>query len=78
MLISITDEGCGIPEEKIVKLGNLLYTTKKDGTGLGLMVTSQIIHDHSGTIKFTSQVGQGTSIEVLLPIHQYNQKAVNL
>ena len=43
-----------LTEENILNLGEPFYTTKKDGTGLGLMVTNQIIKDHNGEIKFES------------------------
>ncbi|MDP4083352.1 MAG: ATP-binding protein [Bacillota bacterium] len=70
LLISIQDEGCGIPEEDIPNLGEPFYTTKKDGTGLGLMVTKQIIKEHNGEIKIESILGKGTVMKVVLPIIQ--------
>jgi signal transduction histidine kinase len=51
-------------------LGDTFFTTKKDGTGLGLMVTNQIIADHGGELKFNSKLGIGTKVEVILPITQ--------
>lgn len=74
ILITITDEGNGIPEEELFKLGEPFYTTKKDGTGLGLMVSHQIIKDHNGTILFESNQGKGTSVKIVLPINQENQE----
>lgn len=70
--ISIQDEGCGIDDKDILNLGEPFYTTKKDGTGLGLMVTSQIINDHNGVLKIESNLGEGTKINVVLPISQKN------
>ena len=49
-LISVRDEGCGIPPEKLAKLGEPFYTTKQNGNGLGLMVTKKIIEEHEGTL----------------------------
>jgi signal transduction histidine kinase len=68
--ISIQDEGCGIAEDNILNLGQPFYTTKKDGTGLGLMVTNQIIKDHKGTLNIQSRFENGTKVEVVLPISQ--------
>lgn len=68
--IHIEDEGCGIPEESIPRLGDPFYSTKPDGTGLGLMVTYKIIKDHHGTIRIQSRPKQGTSVEILLPLHK--------
>lgn len=70
MLISVEDEGCGIEDKNILNIGEPFYTTKKDGTGLGLMVTNQIITDHKGQFKIESHIGIGTKVSVLLPINQ--------
>jgi signal transduction histidine kinase len=70
ILITISDEGTGISEEELFKLGEPFYTTKSDGTGLGLMVSHQIIKDHNGTILFESNQGKGTSVKIVLPINQ--------
>jgi signal transduction histidine kinase len=70
MLISVEDEGCGIEDENILHIGEPFYTTKKDGTGLGLMVTNQIINDHNGQFKIESHIGVGTKATVILPINQ--------
>jgi signal transduction histidine kinase len=72
MSISIEDEGNGIAEENILNLGEPFFTTKKDGTGLGLMVSNQIILDHKGEIKIESSYGAGTRVNVKLPILQMN------
>jgi len=68
LLISIKDEGMGIADENILNLGEPFFTTKKDGTGLGLMVTNQIIKDHLGEIKIESVLKEGTEVNVVLPI----------
>ncbi|MDF2679663.1 MAG: sensor histidine kinase [Brevibacillus sp.] len=68
LLIVFTDQGSGIPEEWLEKLGEPFFTTKETGTGLGLMVSHKIIADHGGTIHVRSQMGKGTSFEVQLPV----------
>ncbi|MGE7853412.1 ATP-binding protein [Bacillus paramycoides] len=68
IVIQIIDEGCGIPKDKIPKLNEAFYTTKETGTGLGLVVTEKIIKDHHGKLNFESEVGVGTTVEIMLPI----------
>lgn len=72
--ITITDEGQGIPEEKIKKLGEPFYTTKERGTGLGLMVSYKIIEEHSGMIKVESEIGKGSSFHIRLPLYKEKNK----
>jgi two-component system sporulation sensor kinase A len=67
VLIEIIDQGIGIPEEKIEKLGEPFFTTKESGTGLGLMVSYKIIKAHGGNIEFTSRPNQGTTVKIYLP-----------
>ncbi|SFA43868.1 PAS/PAC sensor signal transduction histidine kinase [Anoxybacillus pushchinoensis] len=65
--IAIRDQGCGIPKEKIKKIGEPFYTTKERGTGLGLMVSYKIIEEHHGRIDVESEVGVGTTFYITLP-----------
>jgi signal transduction histidine kinase len=74
MEISILDEGCGIDDGLISNLGDPFFTTKTEGTGLGLMVSNQIIQDHQGIITFNSIVGNGTMVIVTIPISQVSGK----
>lgn len=68
ILIQFVDSGCGIPEDRLERLGEPFYTTKEKGTGVGLMVSQRIIETHQGTLTVQSEVGQGTSVEVRLPL----------
>ncbi|WP_409273560.1 ATP-binding protein [Neobacillus sp. SCS-31] len=63
----VEDNGHGIPPSNIRKLFDPFFTTKFEGTGLGLMVTNQIIKDHGGEILIDSKVEEGTKISILLP-----------
>ncbi|MDQ0190093.1 PAS domain S-box protein [Alicyclobacillus cycloheptanicus] len=63
----VVDNGCGIPPERIPKLGEPFYTTKEKGTGLGLMVSHRIVEAHRGTLSIRSVVGKGTTVEISLP-----------
>lgn len=65
--VQIIDEGKGMPEEALKKLGEPFYTTKEKGTGLGLMVCFQIIESHGGTLKAESKIDQGTTFTITLP-----------
>jgi PAS domain S-box-containing protein len=67
ILIRFTDQGSGISEERMTKLGEPFYTTKEKGTGLGLMVSYKIIGNHRGSISVHSQESKGTTFDILLP-----------
>lgn len=65
--ISIQDTGVGIPEEKLKKIGEPFYTTKKNGNGLGLMVSFKIIESHNGKVYIESELNKGTTFNIILP-----------
>ena len=66
--IRVSDTGAGIPPELRDKIFRLYYTTKKEGSGIGLAMTFRIVQLHDGTIDFTSEPGKGTTFLVRLPI----------
>jgi signal transduction histidine kinase len=66
--IRISDTGCGIPPELRDKIFRLYFTTKKEGSGIGLAMTFRIVQLHDGTIDFTSEPGKGTTFFIRLPI----------
>jgi PAS domain S-box-containing protein len=65
--IMITDRGIGISEEGRDRIFNLYYTTKKGGTGIGLAQAFRAVQLHNGQIRFDSEVGVGTTFEIILP-----------
>jgi len=65
--LTFADNGIGIPEERLPRLGEPFYTTKEKGTGLGLMVSYKIIENHHGRMKIQSEVNQGTTVRITLP-----------
>jgi two-component system sporulation sensor kinase A len=67
IIIQITDQGVGIPKERIPTLGEPFYTTKEKGTGLGLMTCYKIIENHQGQLHIDSEVNKGTTIHIILP-----------
>ena len=68
--ISITDNGCGIPEENLSKIRDPFFTTKEvgEGTGLGLSIVDEIIRSHGGELHVESRVGVGSTFTVVLPV----------
>jgi len=67
--VSVSDNGCGIPEDKLAKVFNAFFSTKGSrGTGLGLAVTSKIISEHGGKIDVKSKVGEGTTFTFIMPM----------
>lgn len=68
--VSVTDTGGGIPQEQINRIFEPFYTTKKKGTGLGLMIVQRIVRGHGGRIELESHVGRGTTFRVWLPLHE--------
>jgi PAS domain S-box-containing protein len=67
-ILSIKDEGCGIPEELLPRLGEPFYSLKEKGTGLGLMICNKIIKQHHGSITYQSKAQQGTMVEIKIPL----------
>lgn len=65
--ITIIDRGIGIAEEDQERIFNLYYTTKKGGTGIGLAQAFRAVQLHGGEIRFDSQIGVGTTFEIILP-----------
>ena len=68
--VSVADDGCGIPADHVKRIFEPFYTTKKKGSGLGLMIVQRIVRDHSGGIELESRVGQGTKFRIWLPLHE--------
>ncbi len=68
--VSVADTGGGIPQEQINRIFEPFYTTKKKGTGLGLMIVQRIVRAHGGRIEIESQVGRGTTFRIWLPLHE--------
>lgn len=66
--VSVEDFGLGMSEETRNRIFEAFYTTKKNGTGLGMMITQEIIKKHGGRIEIESEQGQGTRVSVFLPV----------
>ena len=68
--VSVTDTGGGIPQEQLNRIFEPFYTTKKKGSGLGLMIVQRIVRAHNGRIELESNVGKGTTFRIWLPLHE--------
>ncbi len=68
--IVIEDNGEGIKKEDLKKIQEPFYTTKKDGTGLGVTLSYEIIKAHNGSITYTSVYHKWTKVEIVLPLNK--------
>jgi len=68
LVIEIVDEGEGIPQKFLHKLNEPFFTTKKDGTGLGLMVTKNLLHEHGAKLKVYRNEKKGTTFRIFIPL----------
>lgn len=66
--LQVADTGEGIPAEVMENIFQPFFTTKRTGSGLGLAICEKIVTDHGGTIRLSSTVGQGTVVEIALPV----------
>ena len=66
--ICIKDDGCGMDAATMQMLEQPFFSTKVDGTGLGILIAKKIIMDHKGTLRIESQQGAGTNVLIRLPL----------
>ncbi len=69
-IISFEDTGTGIPEDQLPNIFDAYFTTKEEGSGLGLMIAHQIVREHGGQIEVTTKLKQGTKFSITLPIRK--------
>ena len=67
LCLEVGDEGVGIAPEDVERMFALYYTTRPDGTGIGLSIVYRIVQMHDGTIDVRSEIGKGTTMTVKLP-----------
>ncbi len=68
VFVKIQDTGPGMDEEVLQNMFNPFFTTKSDGTGLGMPIAKQIVHGHGGRLVVDSKVGEGTTFTIVVPI----------
>lgn len=69
LVVEVADDGPGIPPEILPRVFTPFFTTRPDGTGLGLPLVQKAIVNHDGTIEVSSRVGEGTRFLIRLPLH---------
>lgn len=74
--ISVRDDGAGIPESDIEKIFEPFYSSKKQGTGLGLPISKKIIEAHSGRLTVLSEEGKGSLFTVIIPYKTQDEENV--
>lgn len=67
VIINVKDEGVGIPKDIIDQLGSPFFTTKKEGTGLGLNITKEILKLHGGSLSFSKNADKGSTFQLIFP-----------
>ena len=70
LYIKITDNGIGMDEDTLNRLTELFFTTKTNGTGLGIALSNEIIKAHNGTIEYKSKINKGTTVIIKLPLKE--------
>jgi len=69
-IAAVADTGCGIEERDLSRIFDIYYTTKQEGSGLGLMMVYDAVTEHGGKIEVASKRNKGTTFKVLLPIRE--------
>ena len=72
--LSVTDTGEGISESNKKKIFDSFFTTKKEGTGLGLSTIQAIVRQYKGTINVISKIGVGTTFKIYLPATEFSKE----
>jgi signal transduction histidine kinase len=67
LLVSVTDTGVGIPTDKVERIFDTFFTTKPQGTGMGLAISRTIVESHGGRLWATSNSGRGSTFLFTLP-----------
>jgi signal transduction histidine kinase len=68
VILEVRDQGSGIPADIHDKVYNLFFTTKKEGSGIGLALSYRVMQMHGGSLEFESEVGRGTVFHLTLPL----------
>ena len=69
-IVEIADTGTGMTPAHLDRIFDLYFTTKENGTGMGLSISHRIVSEHDGRIDVMSQVGHGTNFKIFLPIKE--------
>ena len=73
-LVRVSDTGRGIPSEALPRIFKPFFTTRSEGTGLGLSLANSIVQSHGGRIEVSSTPGKGSQFKIWIPLHRPRQK----
>jgi len=76
--VRVTDNGRGIPREVRKQIFQLFFSTRKNGTGLGLPIVRKIVREHGGKIGIRSREGRGTTVTISLPSEAQSKERIKL
>jgi signal transduction histidine kinase len=76
--VEVRDTGIGIPEENLQHIFDPFFTSKDEGSGLGLAVSHQIVQEHGGFVTVESTIGKGTAFFVHVPVGKPSRSANSL
>jgi two-component system sensor histidine kinase AtoS len=68
LVVTIEDTGAGMADEVLAHAFDPFFTTKSEGTGLGMCIARSVVDLHGGTLAVQSRVGQGTRVQITLPV----------
>jgi nitrogen fixation/metabolism regulation signal transduction histidine kinase len=71
-VLSVRDNGQGVPREHLSRIFEPFFSTKEDGLGLGLPMTKRVVEEHGGRVEFSTVEGQGSEVRMFLPLTVHN------
>jgi signal transduction histidine kinase len=74
LLVSVSDTGVGLPPQEVSQIFNAFFTTKPDGTGMGLSISRSIVESHGGRLWATANSGRGATFHLTLPTNVESHK----
>ncbi|HWQ93187.1 MAG TPA: ATP-binding protein, partial [Clostridia bacterium] len=74
VMLKVEDNGRGIPGDIETRVFDPFFSTKKNGTGLGLKIAAGIVERHGGVLRYRTKVGSGTTFTILLPCSKGNER----
>lgn len=76
-ILTISDNGGGVPPENLSKIFEPFFSTKKNGLGLGLPFTKRVVEEHGGRVEFSSILNVGSEAKIILPLDKLNHKTLS-